>query len=69
MAGVSNVTFEEFIEEKMMKREGDHYPCTILNTDRSNLPCTHWWSILNIYPKKHLFLFNSYGFLGFMAFI
>ena len=29
----------------------------ILNTDRSNLPGTHWWSILNIYPKKQLFSF------------
>ena len=41
----------------------------ILNTDRSNLPGTHWCSILNIYPKKQLFLFDSYGFLGFKVFI
>ena len=29
---------------KMMKRKGGHYPFTILNTDRSNLSTTHWWS-------------------------
>ena len=94
MAGISNVTIEDFIEEenddfqrnflgvflsdrttpflnylKMMKRKGSHYLFTTLNTDRSNLPGTHWWSILNIYPKKQLFFFESYAFLGFKAFI
>ena len=94
MAGISNVTIEDFIEEenddfqrnflgvflsdrmtpflnylKMMKRKGSHYLFTTLNTDRSNLPGTHWWSILNIYPKKQLFFFESYVFLGFKAFI
>ena len=47
---------------KMMKRKGGHYPFTILNTDRSNLPDGHWCSILNIYKETQLFLFNSYGF-------
>ena len=41
----------------MNKRKGSHYLFMILNTDRSNLPGTHWWSILNIYPKKQLFSF------------
>ena len=54
---------------KMMKRKRGHYPFTILNTDRSNLPGGHWCSILNIYKETQLFLFNSYGFLGFKAFI
>ena len=53
----------------MIKRKGGHYSFKILNTDRSNLPGMHWWSILNIYPKKQLFLFDSYGFLGFKAFV
>ena len=44
---------------KMMKRKGDHYPFTILNIDRSNLPGTRWRSALNIYSKKQLFLFDS----------
>ena len=75
MAGISNVTIEEFIEEenddfqrnffavfssarrtpflnflKMMKKKCGHYPFTILNTNKSNLPGAHWSSILNIYP-------------------
>ena len=54
---------------KMIKRKGSHYPFKILNTDRSNLLGMHWWSILNIYPKKQLFLFDNYGFLGFKAFV
>ena len=54
---------------KMMKRKGSHYPVMILNTDRSNLPGTHWWSLLNIYPKNPLILFDSYDFLAFKAFI
>ena len=41
----------------------------MLNTDRSNFPGTHWWSILNILPKKQLFLFDSYGFIGFKVLI
>ena len=53
----------------MMKRKGSHYPVTILNTDRSNLPGTHWWRLLNIYPKNPLILFDSYDFLAFKAFI
>ena len=94
MAGISNVTIEEFIEEenddfqrnfvgvflsdrttpflnflKMMKKKCSHYPFMILNTDRSNLPGTHWWSILNIYPKKQLLLFDSHVFLGLKAFL
>ena len=53
----------------MMKRKSGHSPFTILNTDGSNFPGTHWWSILNIYPKKQLFVFDSYDFLCFKAFI
>ena len=92
MAGISNVTIEEIIEEenddfqrnfsgvfssgrmapflnflKMVKRKVSHYSFTILITDRSNLPAAHWWGILNIYSRKQLFLFDSYGFLGFKA--
>ena len=52
-----------------MKRKDGNYPFMTLNTDRSNLPGTHWWDILNIYPKKQLFLFDSYDFSGFKAFI
>ena len=53
----------------LVKKKGSTYPFAILNTDRSNLPGTHWWSILNICPTKQLFLFDSYGFTGLKAFI
>ena len=29
----------------------------------------HWWSFLDIYPKKDLLLFDSFGFTGFKKFI
>ena len=45
----------------LVKKKGSTYLFTILNTDRSNLPRTHWCSIL--------FLFDSCGFTGGKAFI
>ena len=29
----------------------------------------HWWSFLDIHPKKEIFLFDSLGFEGFKEFI
>ena len=40
-----------------------------MNTSRKNHSGVHWWSILNIDPKKELFLFDSEGFEGFKVFI
>ena len=40
-----------------------------MNTARKNQKGVHWWSILNIDKKKHLFLFDSEGFEGFKYFI
>ena len=45
------------------------YPFIIMNTARKNQKGVHWWSILNLDPKKHLFLFDSEGFEGFKFFI
>ena len=53
----------------LVKKKGSTYPFAILNTDRSNLLGTHWWSILDNCPTKQLFLFDSYGFTGLKAFI
>ena len=33
-----------------------------MNTTRKNHKGVHWWSILNLDPKKHLFLFDSEDF-------
>ena len=46
-----------------------HYPFIIMNTDRSDKKGTHWWSFLNLHPRKEIFLFDSFGFEGFKEFI
>ena len=51
---------------------GDGKSCylfIIMNTARENYKGAHWWSLLNVDPKKHLFLFDSEGFEGFKVFI
>lgn len=53
----------------LVKKKSSIYPFTFLNTDRSNLPETHWWSILIIYLSKQLFLFDSDGLTALKAFI
>ena len=52
---------------KIMK--GKTYPFLIANTDRSEKPGTHWWSILDIDLKKDFLLFDSFGVLGLKNFI
>ena len=44
------------------------YPFVIMNTDRANKDGTHWWSFLDLHPKKEIFLFDSFGFTGFQKF-
>ena len=58
------VDFKTILEERNPK-----YPFIIMNTARVNSNGVHWWTILNIEPKKHIFLFDSYGFKGFLVFI
>lgn len=43
---------------------GKKYPFIISNTNRSDQPGTHWWSILNILPKSELLFFDSFGIMG-----
>ena len=45
------------------------YPFIIMNTDRSDRDGTHWWSFLDLHPKKDIFLFDSFGFTGLKKFI
>ena len=54
------INFYNIIKEKRAK-----YPFAIFNTDRENKSGTHWWSFLDIHPKKDLLLFDSFGFVGF----
>ena len=58
------VNFKEIIKAKNAK-----YPFAIFNTDRENKPGMHWWSFPDIYPKRDLLLFDSFGFVGFKKFI
>ena len=58
------IKFYDIIKEKRAK-----YKFAIFNTDRKNKPGTHWWSFLDIYPKKYLLFFDSFGLIGFNQFI
>ena len=49
----------------MVKQKRAKYTFSIFNTDRENKAEMHWWSFLDIYPKKDLLLFDSFGFVGF----
>ena len=59
------IKFDELVKEK----KGGKYPFAIFNTDAHNKPGAHWWSFLDIQPKKSLLLFDSHGLEGFKYFI
>ena len=40
-----------------------------MNTDRRDKRGTHWWSFLNLHPKKEIFSFDSFGFKSLREFI
>ena len=52
-----------------MNEKKGRYPLTIMNADHDNKSGTHWWSFLNLHPKKEIFLFDNLGFEGFKQFI
>ena len=39
----------------MMTQTGVRYPLKNMNTDRSDKKGTHWWSFLDLHPKKKSF--------------
>ena len=55
------IKFHELIKQK----NGGKYPFAIFNTDAHNKTGTHWWSFLDIQPKRNLLLFDSHGLEGF----
>ena len=61
---IKYINFYNIIKEKRAK-----YPFAIFITDREKKPGTHWWSFLDIHPKRDLLLFDSFGFVGFKQFI
>ena len=58
------VNFYEIIKAKNAK-----YQFAVFNTDREKNPGTHWWSFLDIYPKRYLLLFDNFGFKGYKKII
>ena len=46
----SYINFSEII-----KRKNSKYPFAIFNTDNHNQSGTHWWSFMDIHPKKSYF--------------
>ena len=67
---ISSNSLTRYLDFKKIVSEGNtKYPFLIMNTARKNHKGVHWWSLLNIDPAKHIFLFDSEGFLGFKVFI
>ena len=54
---------------EIIKKRNGKYPFAIFNADKHNKPGTHWWSFMDIHPKKNLLLFDSLGFVGFKFFV
>ena len=54
----------KFINHAAMIEDGDKFPFIITNTDASDKPGVHWWSILDIEPRTNIFFFDSYGLDG-----
>ena len=53
----------------MINEKSTQYLFIIMNTDRSDKKGTHWWSFLELHPKKEIFLLDSFGFNGFKEFL
>ena len=54
---------------KIIKKRNGKYPFAIFNMDKQNKPGMHWWSFMDIHPKKNLLLFDSLGLEGFNFFL
>ena len=51
----------KFINHAAMISDRGKYPFIIANTDASDKPGVHWWSILDIEPRNNIFLSHSFG--------
>ena len=59
----------KFINHAAMIEDSGKFPFIIANTDASDKPGVHWWSILDIEPRTDIFFFDSYGIEGLKHFI
>ena len=53
----------KFINHAAMIENFGKLTFIIANTDSSEKPGMHWWSILDIEPKNDIFFFYSYGLM------
>ena len=59
----------KFIDHTSMISDKGKYPFIIANTDASDKPGVHWWSILDIELRNDIFFFDSFGLDGLNHFI
>ena len=59
----------KFINHTAMISDRGKFPFIIANTDESDKPGAHWWSILDIEPKTDIFSFDIFGLDGLKHFI
>ena len=59
----------KFINHAAMIEERGKFPFIIANTDASDKPGVHWWSILDIEPRTDIFFFDLCGLDGLKHFI
>ena len=70
VGGFSSNKVNKFIDDaSMISQKKGKYPFVIAKTDSSSKGGTHWWSILDIETKTHIFFFNSFGIDGLKNFI
>ena len=69
-AGVFSSNYmNKFINHAAMIGDSGKFPFIIANTDASDKPGVHWWSILDIELRTDIFFSDSYGIEGFKHFI
>ena len=59
----------KFTDHAAMISDRGKFPFVIANTDASNKPGVHWWSILDIESRTDIFFFDSFGIDGLNHFI
>ena len=59
----------KFINHAAMISDRGKYPFIIANTDASDKPGVHWWSILDIEPRNDIVFFYFFGLDGLKHFI
>ena len=59
----------KFTNHAAMIEDSGKFPFIIANTDASDKPGVHWWSIIDIELRTDIFFFDSYGNEGLKHFI